>query len=52
MTLCTNCNEEITKWSGQWFHIHNSVTFCQGKALNAEHQPAPVAEPIVEEAQS
>lgn len=51
-SICKNCGKEIVTFDARWFHAHNCVTFCDGKALDGEHQPAPVAEPIIEEPQA
>ena len=43
------CGKEI-RWSvpaKKWFHIHNFMTFCTGRAIDEQHNDEPKAEPYL-----
>lgn len=41
------CGKEIRFSAGKWFHTHNFMTFCAGRALDDNHNDEPKGYPKV-----
>jgi hypothetical protein len=42
------CGKQI-RWCGlkkRWFHVHNFMTFCTGRAFDENHNDEPKARPV------